>query len=97
MALGRRCQRVGAAGICEGRFNSDPLNCYDNTMNTAKFLGMVRVWQEGEQWRWAPVGEWAPEHAVIAKRYRTEGEEIISIEHGDSGEFLRGAERAEKQ
>jgi hypothetical protein len=26
-----------------------------------KFLGMVRVWRDGEQWKWVPVGQWAPE------------------------------------
>ena len=57
----------------------------------AKFLGMVRVWQDGEQWRWCPVGKWAPEDAVTAKRYRVDGEDVISIEYGDSGEFIRGA------
>ena len=56
-----------------------------------KFLGMVRVWRDGEEWRWLPVGKWAPEDAVIAKRYRVDGEDVISIEHGASGEFIRGA------
>jgi hypothetical protein len=31
-----------------------------------KFLGMLRVWRDGEQWKWVPVGQWAPEEAIIA-------------------------------
>ena len=56
-----------------------------------KFLGMVRVWRDGEQWKWVPVGQWAPEEAVIAKRYKVDGEEIIAIENGGYGQFVRGA------
>jgi hypothetical protein len=59
-------------------------------MTNAKFLGMVRVWKDGEQWRWVPVGKWAPEHAEIAKRFRADGEEVLYIERGASGEFVRG-------
>jgi len=60
-------------------------------MSYAKDLGMVRVWQDGEVWRWVPVGEWAPENSVVAKRLWAEGEEVIYIERGHSGEFIRGA------
>jgi hypothetical protein len=61
-------------------------------MNTAgKFLGMARVWRDGDQWKWVPVGKWAPEDAVIAKRYRVDGEDVIAVEHGGDGEFVRGA------
>jgi hypothetical protein len=65
-------------------------------ISAAKFLGMVRVRQEGDEWRWVPVEEWAPEHAVIAKRYKVEGEEVISIEEVGSGQFIHGAVRAKK-
>jgi hypothetical protein len=57
----------------------------------SRFLGMVRVWRDGEQWKWVPVGQWAPVEAVIAKRYRADGEEIIAIEDGGAREFVRGA------
>ena len=60
-------------------------------MNAAKFLGMVRVWQDGGQWRWVPVGKWAPEHAEIAKRYRDGGEEVIHLERTGEGLFIRDA------
>jgi hypothetical protein len=57
----------------------------------AKLLGFVRVWHDGEVWRWVPAGKWAPEHAELAKRLQTPDEEVIYIERGDSGEFVRGA------
>jgi hypothetical protein len=61
----------------------------------AKFLGMVRVWKDGDQWKYVPAGKWAPEHAELAKRYRAGDEEIISIERRGSGEFVRGAVKGE--
>ena len=57
-----------------------------------KFLGMVRVWRDGDQWKWVPVGKWAPEDAVIAKRYRDNDGDVILLERSDAqGEFVRGA------
>ena len=56
-----------------------------------EFLGTVRVWKDGDQWRWAPAGEWAPDNAQTAERHRDGDFEVIYIDHGDSGEFIRGA------
>jgi hypothetical protein len=57
----------------------------------AKFLGMVRIWRDGEQYKWVPVGKWAPEHAELAKRLQTGAEEVLYIDRGAAGEFIRGA------
>ena len=56
-----------------------------------KFLDFVRVWKDGEQWRWAPVDKWAPEDAAIAKRFREGAEEFIDIERDGRHEAVRGA------
>jgi hypothetical protein len=56
-----------------------------------KFLGMVRVWQDGEQWKWVPVGKWAPEHAELARRVREADEEVIYVERDGKAVAIRGA------
>jgi hypothetical protein len=56
-----------------------------------KLLGMVRVWREGDIYRWVPVGKWAPANAELPKRLRTDDEEILYIERTGSGEFIGGA------
>jgi hypothetical protein len=38
----------------------------------AQHLGRVRVWKDGEKWRWCPVGKWVLENAELGDRYRTE-------------------------
>jgi hypothetical protein len=61
----------------------------------AKHLGYVRVWRDGDQWRWCPVGKWAPEEAELGDRYRTEdGEEVINIQSGTEARLIRGAVKA---
>jgi len=61
-------------------------------MLTAKFLGMVRVWHDGEQWRWVPVGQWAPEEALTGKRLRDGDEEVIQVQYSATCcEFICGA------
>jgi hypothetical protein len=57
----------------------------------AKLLGMVRVWREGDVYKWVPVGRWAPDSAELAKRLQTGDEEVLYIERTGSGEFIRGA------
>jgi hypothetical protein len=59
--------------------------------NHARQLGYVRVWKDGEQWRYVPAGEWAPENAEMAKLLDDDGEGVIYIDRGHSGEFIRGA------
>jgi len=57
----------------------------------ATHLGYVRVWKVGDQWRWCPVGEWAPEGVELGDRYRTEdGEEVINVQNGIQGRIIRG-------
>ncbi|MBA3485469.1 MAG: hypothetical protein H0T51_27045 [Pirellulales bacterium] len=61
----------------------------------AKFLGYVRVWKDGDEWRWCAAGKWAPENAELGDRYRTEdGEEIINVEIGTEVRSIRGAVKA---
>ena len=61
----------------------------------AKSLGYVRVWKDGDQWRWCPVGKWAPEEAELGDRYRTEdGEDVINVQNGTEGRIIRGAVKA---
>lgn len=63
--------------------------------STAKFLCYVRVWLDGEQCRWCPVGKWAPEGAELGGRYRTEdGEELINVQNGTEGRFICGVVKA---
>ena len=62
--------------------------------SNAKFLGMVRVWKDGDEWKWAPIGKWAAEGAITAKRYRGPDGDVIYVEHGDNGEYIRGAVKA---
>ena len=52
---------------------------------------MVRVWQDGEQWKWTPVGRWAPEHAELARRVREGNEELIYLERDSGRQVVRGA------
>ena len=56
-----------------------------------KFLDMVRVWQDGEQWKWVSVGQWAPEHAELASRFRQGDGEVIYLQRGDDAHVIRGA------
>ena len=61
----------------------------------AKFLGYVRVWLDSDQWRWCPVGKWAPAGAELGGRYRTgDGDEVINVQNGMEGRFIRGAVKA---
>ena len=60
-------------------------------LHYAQPFGHVRVWQDGEQWRYVPAGEWAPENAQLAKMLDDDGEHVIYIHRGNSGEFVRGA------
>jgi hypothetical protein len=57
----------------------------------AKPLGYVRVWREGDAWRYVPADNPAPENAVLGERLRTDDEEIIYILRDDGGDFIRGA------
>jgi hypothetical protein len=59
----------------------------------AQYLETVRVWHDGEQWKWTPADKPAPPDAELAKRYRDGGQEVIYIDRGDSGSFVRGAVR----
>ena len=62
---------------------------------SAKFLGYVRVWQDGDEWRWCAAGKWAPENAELGDRYRTpDGEDVIHVKRGDAVEYIRGAVKA---
>jgi hypothetical protein len=61
----------------------------------AQHLGRVRVWHDGESWKWVEAGKWAPEDAELGDRHRTEdGEEVISVQDGTEGRFIRGAVKA---
>ena len=51
----------------------------------------MRAWSEGDLYKWVPVGKWAPENAELAKRLRTDDEEVLYIERTGSGEFIGGA------
>lgn len=64
-------------------------------MNTAKLLGTVYVWQEDDGWFYAESREKAPEAAEQAKLLDVLGEEVLWIEHGSEGQFIRGAAKAE--
>ena len=64
--------------------------------SSAKFLGLVRVWRDGEQYKWVPAGQWAPEHAELAKRLREGDEDVLWIERTGAGEFIRGAVKGAK-
>lgn len=57
----------------------------------AKQLGMVRIWKDGDDWHFVPVSQWAPENAEIGRWMRDNGEDVIYIDRGASGEFIRGA------
>lgn len=57
----------------------------------AKQLGLVRVWQDGDVWRFVPVGKWAPEEAELGRRLREGDEELIQIDRDGSMETIRGA------
>jgi hypothetical protein len=66
------------------------------TSTPGKFLGFVRIWQDGEEWRWCAAGKWAPENAELADRYRgADGEEVIHLNRGDAVEYIRGAVKAD--
>jgi hypothetical protein len=61
----------------------------------AKFLGYVRVWKDGEEWRWCTVGKWAPENAELGGRYRgADGEDVIHLKRGDAEAYICGAVKA---
>jgi hypothetical protein len=62
-------------------------------MNTAKLLGTVYVWQKDGGWRYAESQERAPDTAEAAKLLDVFGEELLWIELGSEGQFIRGAER----
>jgi hypothetical protein len=80
----RRATRLPAAQ--RGHLQTPPCN------HEAKFLGMVRVWREGDLYKWVPADQRAPEHAELAMRLRTDDEEVIYILRGDGGgDFNRGA------
>jgi hypothetical protein len=51
----------------------------------AKSLGMVRVWREGDDYKWVPVGKWAPENADLAKRLQTGDEDVLYIDRAAGG------------
>lgn len=57
----------------------------------AKLLGMVRVWREGDAYKWAAADNPAPENAVLGERLQTDDGEVLYIERTGSGEFIRGA------
>jgi hypothetical protein len=63
--------------------------------NPAQHLGRVRVWHDGESWKWVEAGKWAPENAELGDRFRTEdGDEVINVQDGIEGRFIRGAVKA---
>ena len=51
----------------------------------------VYVWPHGDEWRYAEAQTLAPPEAEKAKIFRHEKEDIIWINRGQSGEFVRGA------
>lgn len=59
----------------------------------AKFLGLVRMWKEDEEYRWASdMSEHVPERAIEAEHYRgDDGKDVLYINWGDSGEFIYDA------
>ena len=67
--------------------------CYNRPMHTPpKFMDDVLVWKDGDVGRWCPLGEWAPEGAVIGDRYRgPDGKDVIFVKRGVAGEYIRGA------
>jgi hypothetical protein len=79
----RRATRLPAAQ--RGHLQTPPCN------HEAKFLGMVRVWREGDLWKWVPADSPAPENAVLGERLQTDDEEVIYILRDDGGDFIRGA------
>lgn len=54
-------------------------------------FGYVRVWLDGDGWRYVPAGEWVPEHAELAQLLDDNGEHVVYINRGNRGEFIRGA------
>ena len=51
----------------------------------------VYVWLHGDGWRYVEAQSLAPPEAEKAKLFRHEKEDIIWINRGQSGEFVRGA------
>jgi hypothetical protein len=79
-----------------GLFLSFPLLHSIVIPNPGRFLGYVRVWKDGDDWRWCPVGAWAPEDAELGDRYRDpDGEDVIHLKRGDAVEYIRGAVKTE--
>src|SRR5688572_32040747 len=69
----------------------DPTLIIPSMPNPPKLLGMVRVWREGDLYKWVPADQRAPEHAELATQLRTDDEEVIYINRGHGGDFIRGA------
>jgi hypothetical protein len=66
--------------------------CYNPFVQSqAQSLGYVRIWREGNVYRYVPADNPAPENAVLGERLRTADEEVIYIDRGAAGEFIRGA------
>ena len=61
----------------------------------AKHLGRVRVWKDGEQWKWTPADNSAPANALLGDRYADpNGGDVIYVKRGGEGEYIRGAAKA---
>lgn len=73
-----------------------PANPSSHTPHLAKHQGRVRIWKEGDKWKWCPEGQSAPLGAKIADRYLGNTDHVIYLKHGGrEGEYIRGAVKAE--
>ena len=63
--------------------------------NSATFVGRVRVWKDGYQWKWWPEDESAPPGSKIADRYLENIGDVIYLKHSDQkGGYIRGEVKA---
>jgi hypothetical protein len=60
-----------------------------------RFAGRVRVWKDGDQWKWRQEDESAPPSAKLADRYLGNSD-VIYLKHGEQqGQYFYGAVKAE--
>ncbi|MBA3484665.1 MAG: hypothetical protein H0T51_22910 [Pirellulales bacterium] len=67
-----------------------------NRFKDFRFAGRVRIWKDGDKWKWCPEDDSAPLGAKIADRYLGNVEDVIYLKHsGQEGQYIHGAVKAE--